>query len=289
MRKLIGLIVGALLLVVPASAQLSMMGVGAGGPSSGACSQYTTWLTAANAAGSPTALQKSTVQTLICGLVTDGVWTSLDVLYWFPLDSAPTAKINLKTPGTFNLTTAGSCTFTAGAGATGDLATCTGDTGYTPSTSGQITQNNVSLGNYVTAGTGGASIGAVDSGGNIQIISVPGTSGTGSWGMNSIGVNAGSAFVAGDWVASRTSSTQFVIERNGAALAGSPYTDNSSATAVNNHLRVWSSSSFSGAAQSFSDNTLVSVWVGGSLTGPQRTAVHSRLNAACTAMSITGC
>ena len=108
--------------------------------------------------------EKSVSQNLICGLVTDGVWT-LDFFYWLPTNTTATAVINMKTPGTFNATI-GTCTFTADAGWTGDAATCVLNTGYIPSTSGRITQNNASAGVYITIGSAGYIASGADAGGN---------------------------------------------------------------------------------------------------------------------------
>jgi len=121
---------------------------------SGVCSQASTYLTAlSSASGAPTAGTQTAITTLICGLVTDGVFSKLDVLYLFAINSngagdlgAANALVNAANPGTFNGTANGSPSFSANNGYAGVDASTTVyiDTGFNPSTatSPQFTRNS---------------------------------------------------------------------------------------------------------------------------------------------------
>lgn len=87
--------------------------------------------------------------TLICGLVTDGVWSQLDALYIFATADATTANLNLKStsfPITGGTTTPA---FTADRGYKGNGTTDFLKTGFVPSTAGgNYTLNAASFGFY---------------------------------------------------------------------------------------------------------------------------------------------
>lgn len=84
----------------------------------------------------------------ISGLKTNGVWDKLDILYVFATSGdRDFAKINLKNPGTFNCTEAGSPTFATSQGFDAGLNSANYlTTGYNPSTNGiNIGLNDVSI------------------------------------------------------------------------------------------------------------------------------------------------
>jgi hypothetical protein len=78
---------------------------------------------------------KTAVDTLICNLVTDGVWAKLDALYVFATNSSANALLNLVS-STYNATANGSPSFAADAGFTGvdSSTTVDVDTGFNPNT-----------------------------------------------------------------------------------------------------------------------------------------------------------
>ncbi len=81
---------------------------------------------------------------LICGLVEDGVWDTLDVLYVFATQDSTTALLNLKSTS-FNGTINGAPTFTADLGFTGVEASTSDyiDTGFNPASgSPEYTRNS---------------------------------------------------------------------------------------------------------------------------------------------------
>lgn len=257
----------------------------------GACAEYTTWLAATSGTSGT---QQSAMQAMICGGVTDGWWAKLDYFYWFRINTTATAAINVVTPGTFNLSISGSCTFTANSGWAGDGLTCVGDTGYTPSTSGRITQNTASAGVYTVAssGTGGFVFGVVNNAGTSSIAMQPGTSGVGFTSVNSAGVAIGSGAVNGNWAASRngagTPSATFIETLNGSALAGSPFSD-ATIAAPDQHMVVFALKVAGGANVVFTDETLISQWIGINMTLADLSAMHTRMNTACLAISGSGC
>lgn len=80
---------------------------------------------------------------LICGLVTDSVWSLLDVLQVYAAQNSTVSLLNLKS-SSFNATNVGSVTFTTDRGYTGTEGSTTAyiETGYGFSSSGaQLTQN----------------------------------------------------------------------------------------------------------------------------------------------------
>lgn len=115
------------------------------------------------------------------------------------------------------------------------------NTGYTPATSGQITQNNISFGAYITVGTDGNSpLGASDTGGGTYDYFGPGAGGTGNAGMNDGNfASLGTATVVRNWVFNRSLAASFTVLLNGTALTGSPFSSTSSSTAVNQTVSIW--------------------------------------------------
>lgn len=85
------------------------------------------------------------INNLVSKLKTDGVWTKLDAIYPFCGGSSSAHAVNLKTPGTFNITWNGTVTH-ASTGVKGNGSTGYGDTGYIPRTN--LTQFSTSIGLY---------------------------------------------------------------------------------------------------------------------------------------------
>jgi hypothetical protein len=149
-----------LCLVSPAgSGSMGLLGVGGPPAAGGACSQATAFL-ARNGNAHPT-----DTTTLICGLVTDGVWSTFDAFYIMATDTAAHAQLNAVS-SSFSLTTSGSPTFTANQGFTGNVGADLFDTGFNASTAGgNYQQNNCSAFAWsltdVTGGTTGAMLSGV--------------------------------------------------------------------------------------------------------------------------------
>lgn len=138
-------------LACSARAQVAQTGGGLPKPASGSftpsCTQSSTFLAAA--IGVMLTADKTNYDTLICGLVADGVW-NFDVLYIWAAPTQATALINLANPGTFNGTLNGSVSFSAYNGFTGDGSSFYIDSGFNPSTasSPNFVQNSATVGFY---------------------------------------------------------------------------------------------------------------------------------------------
>lgn len=142
---------------ISASAQIPMTGAGRGAPAAagGGCSQATAFL--ARATTVTLAADKTRYTTLICNLVTDGIFAKLDGLYAFGLaPDSTSAQLNL-IQNAFNLTPNVAPTFTAYQGFTGNGGTMWLDSGFTPGTStGNYAQNSASLGIWTRTAPSGA-------------------------------------------------------------------------------------------------------------------------------------
>ncbi len=95
----------------------------------------------------PDTTRKDLINALIAGLDSDGVLAKLQALWLIGSHDAQAARVNAKTPGTFNLTAVNSPAFTTDRGYQTDGSTSYLDTGYVPSTS--ATQNDHALGAWV--------------------------------------------------------------------------------------------------------------------------------------------
>jgi hypothetical protein len=102
----------------------------------------------------PSTTRKNQYQTFITSLKTAGVWTKLDVLWILWADDSQQASLNLKSPGTFTLTTSGSPTFTANLGWAGNGTDASLNTGWDAATNGvQFTQDANHFGTYTMTST----------------------------------------------------------------------------------------------------------------------------------------
>jgi hypothetical protein len=100
------------------------------GGGGGGCSQATAFLARTSGLDST---HTTAYTTLICGLVTDGVWARLDILYVFATQDSTTALLNL-TSTTYSATAVSSPTFTADQGYLGNGTTSYVDLGFKAST-----------------------------------------------------------------------------------------------------------------------------------------------------------
>src|SRR5712664_2840319 len=92
---------------------------------SGGCSQATTFIARTSGLSGT---ETTAYTNLICGLVTDGVYSTLDALYIFATNTTTTANLNLISTN-FGLTGATPPTFSADHGYTGNGTTQFLDTG----------------------------------------------------------------------------------------------------------------------------------------------------------------
>jgi hypothetical protein len=83
------------------------------------------------------------IDNLVRALKGYGLWPQLDTFYMFAAADSPSSLVNWKNPGTFNATIAGTPTFTADRGFTGNGTNGALNTNFVPSTAGGVfTQNS---------------------------------------------------------------------------------------------------------------------------------------------------
>ena len=90
----------------------------------------------------PDATRKGVIDALISGLKSDGLWAKLDLLYLLGAHDAQAARLNVKNPGTNNLSAVNSPTFTTDRGYAGDAVSAYLDTGMAQNATVQATQNS---------------------------------------------------------------------------------------------------------------------------------------------------
>lgn len=90
------------------------------------------------------ATQKNAINRLVLDLKSYGVWDLMSAIYPFVGGSASSHSVNLKNPGTFDITWAGGVTHDSN-GVTGNGTNAFGTTGYTPSTHGTLNSEHISF------------------------------------------------------------------------------------------------------------------------------------------------
>ena len=230
----IWIVLAALLWVLPAQAQFKsgarfgdangfsapMAASGGGG-----CSQATTALAALSGLTGP---QTTAYTTMICAMVTNGDWNNVESLY-VASTSLANSLVNLKNPGTGNLTNTGTATF-SNPGWTGN-GTSQYLLGYTLGSAslGSIyTRNSASYGfcvlNNRTAQTYNVlDIGVVNSGGNSYTqLNVRDNTGAATGDINGqTYLHYTTASGQGSWGMTRTTSSATAIYHSGASVATS--------------------------------------------------------------------
>lgn len=222
---------------------------------------------------------------LICGLVTDGIFSKLDVLYIFATDTTTNALLNLKS-SSFNGTVVGALTFTADTGYTGTGPTNYINTGFNPfSAGGNYSQNSGSMGIYDrtsrTSQTNEEAMGT-QSGAGYSFFAALSFSANLSYAINS---SSPSAFAntnsQGQWIFSRTGASAIALQKNGAATTSDTI---SSVGPDNSNVYIFATNTGSPAA--FTTDQLSAALVGGGLTGTEMTNLAARINTYMTAYSI---
>jgi hypothetical protein len=266
--KFISLII-SLLFSWQASAQVPMTGAGLAAPavSGGGCSQATAFIARETAHTNDTLYT-----TYICGLVTDGVWAKLDLLYIFAGLNSTDALLNMVASTTTTLS-ATAPTFTAGTGFAGNGASAViTATGYSFTTGTNFTQNAGSIFAWSTeAGvdngyiTGNA--GAVDSSVTIQSFNFGSASAAT---INSSSALAGTTATGlGMFLVSRTTSTELDIYHNG-SNSGTTNTNTSSAVTATNATYLASGS------LGFFGGGIAAGGAGGGLTSTDASNLYNR-------------
>jgi hypothetical protein len=265
--------------------EMSLTGAGkVSGGGGGGCLQASTFL--ARASGL-TGTETSAYTTMICGMVADGTWPLFDALYIFATNNTTTANLNLISTS-FGLTKAGTVTFTADVGYTGDGTTGFFDTAYAPSTTaGNLTLNSASIGVYIqsTSGTSGRVVMGVNNNGPSSFLyMVPTSSGSFTWDVN------GATFPSftnsnslGIWTASRLSSSVTNVYQNGNLTPVGISVSDTSVNLPAFHFYILALDSV-GAANLFSNYQISAAYIGGGLIAAHAVAVNNRINAYMTAL-----
>jgi hypothetical protein len=283
---------------VPISSSSKVIGAGQMVAWAGAASATTPQAVAfLGRATSLTSAQQQQYNALISGLITDGVYSHLDLLYKTAgAGSAANANLNL-IDTSFGLTFGGTVTFGA-KGYTGDGATGWVDTGFTPSTAGGLySQNSAHASIYITvAGTrdgisGPLALGALDSANAIDIqvaSSFVGGSFAAEINVPSFGGSIANAStqITGLWMVERTASAVSAAYLNGNLLQNSNGTASTANVASNINILA---ASFNGVSGNFgfSPDTFGYATVGdGGLTANQIFLLSARINADAIALGI---
>jgi methionine-rich copper-binding protein CopC len=231
----------------------------------------------------PGATRKGYLETLIDGLVTDGIWTKLDALWMFAQDISGNALINLKS-ASFNATLVNAPTFTADQGYAGNGSSSYVRSNFVPSTAGgNYTQNSASGGIYIrtSRATSNAYCDMGHRSGNRFTI-IP------RWsdGHNYSTVNAGAesdltaANAQGFHALSRTSNTEFLGYRNGTLVD----TETSGSAALSTIEIFICAGNNAGSAADFSTDQIAAAFLGGGLDGTEVGNLSSRINAYMTSL-----
>jgi len=225
---------------------------------------------------------------MICGLVTDGTWAKLDLLYIFATNTSTTALLNLVSTS-FTAANTGALTFTTDQGFTG-----TGvvggfiDTNWVPSTNAvQYTLNGGMTGVYIRTSRVTANNMTGYGCNNVAGTSYSYFRGRNASGNIEAGLNDGTfggfanANVQGSWVMNRTSSSNIDIFKN----AGSTLLGNITATSValpDRNMQVFQLGN--GAGQGPTTDQQAAFWAGGGFSAADVSSFQARVNAYMTAV-----
>jgi len=244
-------------------------------PSGGACSQATSFLARTSGLDGT---HTSAYTTMICGLVTDGVWSKLDVLYFLGTQDATTAGLNLIS-SSFTITTHGSPNFSADNGYLGVDGSTTVylDTGLNPATAGgNYTKDTGSIGawSFTNAESANAILGLDDGVATAAQILPRWTGGIFYGYINTYFATSDVTAVnsSGLFVANRPDSATQDIYRNGSALNSTAFSS-VSLPSVNMYVLARNSS---GSANLGIGYRVGMAFVGGGLTATDISNLYSR-------------
>ena len=271
---------------------LLLMGVGTtktGGGSGSTCGAWTTLK--ASLDGTENQIAASN---MICGLVTDGVYTLLDGLYVGATSNLANSEVNWANPVQYNLTKNGTVTFTANAGWTGDGSTGYFDTGFNPNTavSPQFGINTASVAscqlNTRTAAQNYVSLGVSD--GSTYAYLQPNFTGPAAFfdvNGSTFPSYSGAGNAIGSWIVDRPNSSGLILYKNGSSV-GTPPTDPAGGAPIGFDLTLLGLNT-SGSVSDFSQDQIAYAAFGNSLTGTQALAFYNRLNTYIGAVHGSGC
>lgn len=249
------------------------------------CSQANTFLARTSGLS---AKETAAYQVLICSMVADSTWTTLDFLYWYATNNTTTANLNLVSTN-FTGTVHGSPTFTADVGYTGDATAAYIDSGFNPSTATtpNFVQNSAELFGYVLNSRTGSQnyceIGASTTTFTAFSFIQPFYTGATNYEMNGDTFPSYvTAQAQGLWLTSRTSSSTVTAYHNGIQMATS---GSDTSVAVPNEDIVVMAENTNPVSCFTADQTLA-VGGGSGLTAAQVTKISNDINAAARVMGI---
>lgn len=264
---------------------------------SGGCSQATAFLARTSGLSGT---ETTAYTNMICGMVTDGVWSKLDILYIFATNTTTTAKLNLVNSSftaTYNGTPPEATQFSADHGYTGDGSTVWLNTGWTPSTSAvNYTTTGGAAGAYIlnnrTTISGAVSFGCIQGGfGNAMVI-FPFNTGSNQGEVQANNSSASfpsfGATAQGMTAYNITSSGNETFYRNassvGTATVANSGLCNSGSLAV--FVANLTGAPFTGSGYAFSADQISALYLGGGMSGADILNVHSRVNTFMTALGV---
>lgn len=295
MKKIISglLAAGLLCLAFTAHAQMNLL-TGAGGKfkatTASGCAEATTFLARTSGLSGT---ETSAYTTMICGMVTDGVWSKLDALYIFATNSTTTANLNLKSTSFTVTETTGtnSPTFTTDQGYTAaSSAQKVLDTALIPSAGGlNYTLNSAGIGVYVrnnrTTNANTYIIGMTN-GNAVQLQLLNGGLTTSDLNDSAFPQTANTT-TQGSWFLSRTAASgaaAMVLYQNGSAFG--TYTSASASIPATCGIYILARSqtgSCTVGGQAVSDQ-VAAAWIGGGFNATEVSNFSARLNAYMTAV-----
>ena len=248
---------------------------------SASCSQATTFLARTSGLNAAHQFQYNA---LICGMVADSNWSSLDALYKLATDTTTDAYLNLVS-SSYGLTAHGSGSFSADNGWIGDGSSGYLDTGFTPSTaSGNFALSSATVAAYVVNNRIAAHAYENIGGGTAGYVFNESMNGTSvlNGGANTTQATSGAVVTAKGLLTFTLNGTVQSLLSN----AGVVGTNTQTATALGNSSLSIGAFNFGGVYSSYTADTLGYVAFGAGLSNLNALLFNYRINADATALGI---
>lgn len=224
------------------------------------------------AAGITDATQKSAINNLVIGMKADGLWTKMKAIYPIVGGSAFAHAVNLKTPGTFNLSFATGVTHSAN-GMLGNGTTGYANTNFNPNTNG-ATLNSHHVSFYSRTNNNGTEVEfGSQSGGIVTLLEIR-TSGTTYAAVNSLQTYTSFADTdsRGFYIANRTASNVINVFRNSTKKVTGA-TGSNALPGANYFILAWNN----GTPQYYSTKQCAFASIGDGLTDTEAANYYNRV------------
>ena len=254
--------------------------------STGGCAEATTFLARTSGLSGT---ETSAYTTMICGMVTDGVWTKLDAFYIFATNTTTTANHNLISTS-FGLTqVVGALTFTADRGYTG-IAGRALDTNLVLTAATKYTLNSAASGGYVLTNrtaNGAAVLFGVTDATRYDFMRTHNASGNAEFDVNSATFSAAASTTSqGSWFANRSAASgagALTLYRNGSSFSATSV----ASTGVPTTQTIWISAlNNNGVLNSSGTDEIAAFWVGGGFNATDVANFSSRVNTYMAALGV---